>query len=111
MNALVSNRSLRFSKMIDGYEPLDQSQINGITWSSLSYQTERARKRHIFLQSYKLETYDENSRRTKMKKIVVKMNSVMVSVLSFMWSHTLRTDCNCQSSIHVVPPTRIIRYR
>nr|XP_019070290.1 NDR1/HIN1-like protein 6 [Solanum lycopersicum] len=78
--------------MIDGYEPLDQSQINGITWSSLSYQTERARKRHIFLQSYKLETYDENSRRTKMKKIVVKMNSVMVSVLSFMWSHTLRTD-------------------
>lgn len=82
-----------------------------IIWSSLSYRRERARKRHIFLQSYKLETYDDNSRRTKMKKIVVKVNSVMVSVLSFMWSHTLRPDCNCQSSILVVPPSRIIKYR
>ncbi|MCD7471303.1 hypothetical protein HAX54_011639 [Datura stramonium] len=77
-------------------------------WSSLSYRRERARKRHIFLQSYKLESYD-SSRRTKLKKIVVKVNSVMVSVSSFMWPHTLRPDCNCQSSIHVVPPTRIIR--
>lgn len=122
---------------IDGYESLDQSQLirreisdddddsdhrprtmkvqrttrtqlrSPMIWRSLSYRRERARKRHIFLQSYKLETYDDNSGRTRMKKIAVKMNSV----LSFMWSRTLRSDCNCQSSIRVVPSTRIIRYR
>ncbi|KAF3621099.1 hypothetical protein FXO38_16997 [Capsicum annuum] len=141
MNSLVSNTSLRLSKRVNGYEPLNQSQVidaeigdddehshrrpqnmtmkmrrstrmhrrSPVVWSSLSYKRERARKRHIFLQSYKLEPYD-NSRRNKLKKIVVKVNSIMVSVLSFMRSHTLGPDCNCQSSIHVVPPTRIISY-
>ncbi|CAN4103348.1 unnamed protein product [Withania somnifera] len=139
MNSLVSNTSLRYSRKVNGYDLLDQSQIleaevervtgddaddshcrpgnrtmkvqrstrtqrrSPIIWSCLSCRRERARKRHLFLQSYKLESYD-NSRRTKLKKIVVKVNSVMVSVLSFMWSHTLRPDCNCQSSIRVVPP-------
>ncbi|KAK4369263.1 hypothetical protein RND71_013055 [Anisodus tanguticus] len=104
-----SHQYRRRNRTIKQQRSTRKQQRSPIIWSSLSYRRERARKRHIFLQSYKLESYD-SSRRTKLKKIVVKVNSAMVSVLSFMWPHTLRPDCNSQSSIHVLPPTRIIRY-
>ncbi|OIT01257.1 hypothetical protein A4A49_52781 [Nicotiana attenuata] len=125
MNSLVRSRPLRFSRRIDGYEPLDQSQIgksgketeivcdddhsqyrrrnismklqrigtrkqqirSPIILRSLSYRRERARKRQIFLQSYKLESID-NSRTKILKKIVFKVNSAIVSVASFMWTLT-----------------------
>lgn len=82
-------------------------QRSPIMLSSFSYRRERARKRHIFLQSYKLES-SENLRNRKLKKFVVKMKSAMVSVLSFMRAHTMKS-CTSNSKISEASPARVIR--
>ncbi|CAH9091271.1 unnamed protein product [Cuscuta epithymum] len=80
MEALLKSSTLRFSRRADCYEPFDQIHIRteeerGGSWrtfsknqlrsrrsstavapSSLSYRRERARRRLVFLQSYKLES-------------------------------------------------------
>uniref|UniRef100_A0A0V0GMN7 Putative ovule protein n=1 Tax=Solanum chacoense TaxID=4108 RepID=A0A0V0GMN7_SOLCH len=111
MTSLVRNTPLRFSRRVDGYEPLDQPEStkasmqndedrshsvrrtimklkrsvkqrsSPIMLSSISYRRERARKRNIFLQSYKLES-SKNLRKKKLKKIVLKVKCAMISVFS-----------------------------
>ncbi|KAJ8527816.1 hypothetical protein K7X08_015267 [Anisodus acutangulus] len=79
-----------------------------IMLSSFSIRRERARKRHIFLQSYKLES-SEKLRNKRLKKIVLKVKSTMVSVLSFMRAHTMKSCTNSISGIGAVSPARVIR--
>lgn len=138
MTSLVRNTPLRFSRRVDRYEPLDQpksievpmrndedhshsgrrtimklrrsgkQRSSPVMLSSVSYRRERARKRHIFLQSYKLES-SEKLRNKKLKKMVLKVKSAMVSVLSFMRAHTMKSCNNSNSGIGAVSPARVIR--
>ncbi|MCD7462217.1 hypothetical protein HAX54_048013 [Datura stramonium] len=138
MTSLVLNTPLRFSRRVDRYEALDQpksievskgddedrshggrsiimklrrsgkqrSASSPIMLSSISYR----RKRNIFLHSYKLKTNSEKLRnRRKLKKIVVKVKSAMVSVLSFMRAHTMKSCTNSNSGIGAASPVRVIR--
>lgn len=79
-----------------------------IMLSSISYRRERARKRNIFLQSYKLES-SKNLRNKKLKKIVAKVKYAMVSVVSFMRAHTMKSCTNSNSGIGAVSPARVIK--
>ncbi|KAL0320293.1 UNVERIFIED_CONTAM: hypothetical protein Sradi_5290800 [Sesamum radiatum] len=80
--------------------------------SSWSYRRERARKRQIFLQTYKLGSISsrgkfEGSGR-KLKKMVVKVKLAMVSVLAFVRGGALRS-CESRSAIRAASPTRVVR--
>lgn len=82
---------------------------NNMMKNSLSYRNrrDRARKRQIFLQSYKLTSMDKTSRlysKTKNLKrvVVVKVKSLVVSLLS-----PLRF-CNSRSAINAALPTRVV---
>ncbi|KAL2252174.1 UNVERIFIED_CONTAM: hypothetical protein Sindi_0012100 [Sesamum indicum] len=80
--------------------------------SSWSYKRERARKRQIFLQTYKLGSISskgkfERSGR-KLKKMVVKVKSAMVSILAFVRGGALRS-CDSRSAIGAASPTRVVR--
>ncbi|KAL3353103.1 hypothetical protein AABB24_020876 [Solanum stoloniferum] len=137
MTSLVRNTPLHFSRRVDGYEPLDQpvcteasmqndedrshsvrrtimklkrsvKQSSPITLSSISYRRERARKRNIFLQSYKLES-SKNLRKKKLKKIVLKVKCAMISVFSFMRAHSIKSCTNSNSGIGGVSPARVIK--
>ncbi|GAA0156663.1 hypothetical protein LIER_14104 [Lithospermum erythrorhizon] len=110
MNTLVRNATLRLSHRLgDDFELLNQSMErsgdhydekgnNHVSRSkyhhqnqmnilrSVSYRLDRARKIHIFLQTYKLSSMDgsrKNARMKKnlMKKIVGKVNSMVVSIV------------------------------
>ena len=77
---------------------------------SFSYRRKRARQRQIFLRTYKLGSMD-SSRKSgvrKLKKFVVKVKTVVVSVLSFMRADTLKS-CNSGSAICASSPSRIAR--
>lgn len=135
MTSLIRNTPLRFSRRVDRYEPLDQpervdvstrydedrshsgrrtimklrrSGKQTIMLSSISYRMERARKRNIFLQSYKLES-SKNLRNKKLKKIVAKVKCAVVSVLCFMRAHTMKSCTNSNSAIGAVSPARVIK--
>ncbi|KAL0406183.1 UNVERIFIED_CONTAM: hypothetical protein Slati_3932200 [Sesamum latifolium] len=80
--------------------------------SSWSYRRERARKRQIFLQTYKLGSISsrgkfEGSGR-KLEKMVVKVKSAMISVLAFVRGGALRS-CESRSAIRAASPTRVVR--
>ncbi|XVF66857.1 hypothetical protein PTKIN_Ptkin10aG0072200 [Pterospermum kingtungense] len=133
MNTLVRNATSNFSRRVDGYELLDQNNetreenIGGghpyRTFSkkraqsmvaSLSYRRDRAKKRQIFLRSYKLSTVGDNwkqpktqSQSRKLKKMVVKVKTVAVSaVVSFMRIGSFKS-CNCRSGICAASPISI----
>lgn len=138
MTSLVRNTPLRFSRRVDGYEPLDQPECteasmqndedrshsvrrtimklkrsvkqrsSPIMLSSISYRRERARKRNIFLQSYKLES-SKNLRKKKLKKIVLKVKCAMISIFSFMRAHSIKSCTNYNSGIGAVSPARVIK--
>ncbi|VFQ93844.1 unnamed protein product [Cuscuta campestris] len=101
--------TLRFSRRSDCYEPLDQDQreeeeegrrswgtvpkkqvmrsrggsSRALGWGSLSYRRERARRRLVFLQSYKLQQ-EPRTRSEKLRKVVVgAVKSALVSIASF----------------------------
>ncbi|XVF01959.1 hypothetical protein REPUB_Repub04eG0134500 [Reevesia pubescens] len=127
MNTLVRNTTSNFSRIVDGYELLDQNNQSREenlgqyrTFSkkrspsmvaSFSYRRERAKKRQIFLRSYKLSAVDDSWKQTKtksrkLKKMVVKVKTVLVSVVSFMRIGSLKS-CNCRSAISAVAPISI----
>ncbi|KAK6774643.1 hypothetical protein RDI58_029882 [Solanum bulbocastanum] len=137
MTSLVRNTPLRFSRRVDRYEPLDQpestkasmqndedrshsvrrtimklrrsvKQSSPIMLSSISYRRERARKRNIFLQSYKLES-SKNLRNKKLKKIGLKVKCAMISIFSFMRAQTIKSCTNSNSGIGAVSPARVIK--
>lgn len=89
----------------------------GVMKSSFSSRRDRARKRSIFLQSYKLGNYSSmeettnNSRKSKTKKLkkaFVKVKSIVVSVLSYIGTDSLRS-CNSRSAISASLPTRVVK--
>ncbi|XAR68087.1 hypothetical protein NMG60_11003095 [Bertholletia excelsa] len=121
MNALVRSTTLHIRRRSDGYEPLDgRTELAGEgslgrksfsstkggqncdTASSLSYRRERAKQRQIFLRTYKLESsvsYAGKSGKSTSKnpnRAVVKVKSVVVSAVSFMWFSSFRS-CACGS--------------
>lgn len=157
METLVRNPTLRFSRRVEFYEPLNSTgngddqqlqvsfsrrksyrehkngdlnmfsrksmfsrpnsyrknqDINNILMlNSLSYKNrrERARRRQIFLQSYKLTSMEKTSRiRSKtenLKRVVVKIKSLAVSVLSFIRGGN---SCKSRSAINAALPTRVV---
>jgi hypothetical protein len=116
MNTLIRNATRSLNGGFDGYEPLDQSEedkhgrrelSHNVVQYSLSYKHDRAKKRQIFLKSYKLaplETLGRSSRPGKLKKMVVKVKKVVVSVVSFMRIGSLRPCSNCRLSIYTSSP-------
>ncbi|KAL2474568.1 Uncharacterized protein Adt_35304 [Abeliophyllum distichum] len=78
--------------------------------TSFSVRRERARKRHIFLQTYKLSSLHSRDkfRTRKLKKFAVKVKSVVVSLLSFMRGGALES-CNSRSAVCASSPTRVIK--
>lgn len=82
-----------------------------ITWTSLSYRRERARKRLIFLRGYKLQSSSVRSRTGRLRKVVVRlMKTALVKVVSFMRSSALGTCNNTRSGIRVIgSPARVLR--
>ncbi|OMP07857.1 hypothetical protein COLO4_06995 [Corchorus olitorius] len=128
MSFLVRNATSNFSRRVDGYELLDQIEEtreenlghHNRTFSkrraqsvvaSFSYRRDRARKRQIFLRSYKLSTVDDNwgrpkTRSDKAKNIVVKIKAVVISVVSLMRMGSFKS-CSCRSAICAAAPISI----
>ncbi|GMJ06419.1 hypothetical protein HRI_004311100 [Hibiscus trionum] len=121
MSSLVRNAAANFSRRVDGYELLDQSQGTKEETSgryrtfskrrSQSYRRDRARKRQIFLRSYKLSAVcDDRGRHEmkprKLKKVVLKVKKVVESLVSFMRIGSLKS-CNCRSAIYAAVPISI----
>ncbi|CAK9151350.1 unnamed protein product [Ilex paraguariensis] len=128
MTTLVRNTTRHFSRRCEGYGPLDHSAEANPEYghgrrtfsrrksstehpnkmTSLSYRRDRARKRHIFLQTYKLAYMDSSgkSRSRKLKKLAVKLKSAVVSVVSFIRLNSLRTF-NYRSAICASSPSSI----
>ncbi|KAK4420470.1 hypothetical protein Salat_1997400 [Sesamum alatum] len=81
--------------------------------SSWSYRRERARKRQIFLQTYKLGSISSRGKfqrsGRKLKKIVLKVKSAVVSILAFVRGGALRS-CESRSAIRAASPTRVVRF-
>ncbi|KAK8537227.1 hypothetical protein V6N13_042168 [Hibiscus sabdariffa] len=131
MNSLVRNATANFSRRADGYEPLDQSEepkegTSGqyrafskrrahSVLTSLSYRRDRAKKRLIFLRSYNLSAVGDGwgkpkaKPRRQLKKVVVKVKTVVVSLVSFMRIGSLKS-CNCRSAICAAVPISIKKY-
>ncbi|KAL6963415.1 hypothetical protein U1Q18_001499 [Sarracenia purpurea var. burkii] len=125
MNTLIRNTTLHFSRRsVDAYyQPVDQGGDDAgnenrggrRTFSrrksddrprnmttSLSFRRDRAKKRQIFLRTYKLASSEyspEKSRGRKLKKFAIKLKSVVVSVVSFVRFKSLLTSC-----CHISPP-------
>ena len=127
MNTIVRNATSNFSRRVDGYELLDQnnerrdenlgqyrtfSKRRGQSMvASFSYRRDRAKKRQIFLRSYKLSAVGDNweqpkTKSRKLKNMAVKVKTVVVSVMSFMRIGSLKS-CNCRSAICAAAPISI----
>ncbi|KAK1430694.1 hypothetical protein QVD17_13629 [Tagetes erecta] len=81
------------------------------TMSPVHERRDRARRRHIFLQGYELSKYATKEKlrsEIKLKKAMVKVKRMVVSVLSFVWVASLN-KCNSKSAIHVSSATPIHR--
>ncbi|GAA0148806.1 hypothetical protein LIER_08145 [Lithospermum erythrorhizon] len=124
MNTLVRNTTLGLSRRGDDYEPLDQSgddydekgsnyfsrpkyhhnknQMNIL--HSVSYRLDRARKRHVFLQTYKLSPMNSSRKSVKtngkLKKIVTKVTCLVSSIVR---------SCKSSSAICSTSPSRVMR--
>ncbi|KAH6825156.1 hypothetical protein C2S53_008702 [Perilla frutescens var. hirtella] len=130
MNAATSrNPTVRFSRMTEEYSyDADQARGGGRHnhgWrifstrrssqnlmTSWSYKRDRARKRQIFLQTYKLgyaSSGEKLLRSRKLKKMVVKVKSAVVSVLAFMRGGAFKS-CNSRSAIPAASPARVVKF-
>ncbi|KAE8664070.1 hypothetical protein F3Y22_tig00112857pilonHSYRG00230 [Hibiscus syriacus] len=125
MNSLVRNATANFSRRVDGYELLDRGEeTKEETWgqyrtfsrrraqsvvASLSYRRDRAKKRQIFLRSYKLSAVggDWGKPKTKptrkLKTMGIKVKTAVMSLVSFMRIGSLKS-CNCRSAISAAVP-------
>ncbi|KAG6398440.1 hypothetical protein SASPL_139900 [Salvia splendens] len=99
MNVAVSgNPTIRFSGVNEKFDYNAGARSGGCGWrifstwrsgqnlmNSWSYRRDRARKRRIFLQNYKLGYSDGEKllRSRKLKKVAVKAKSAVVSALEF----------------------------
>lgn len=125
MDAVSRNPTVRFSRMNDDYSYSTAARSGG-GWrifstrrsgqnlmTSWSYRRDRARKRQIFLQTYKLGYVSSDSdklmRSRKLKKMVVKVKSAAVAALAFVRGGALRS-CNSRSAIPATSPARVARF-
>ncbi|KAK9284784.1 hypothetical protein L1049_023961 [Liquidambar formosana] len=118
MNTLVRSTTFSLDRRFDAYEPLDQSGEMGAEensgWrtfskrnkeshkmiTSFSYRRDRARKRQIFLRTYKLGSVNTSEQSTsgKLKKVFGKVKTVVVTVVAFARIGSLRS-WNCRSAV------------
>ncbi|KAL8045321.1 hypothetical protein ABFS82_08G107600 [Erythranthe guttata] len=132
MNTFTRNSTVRLIGKDDSYEAEERRreahiQIHGwrifstsrnnqnmmMMTTSLSYRRDRARKRQIFLKTYKLgssiRSGDKLTRSRKLKKMVVKVKSAVLSVLSFMRGGALRS-CSSRSAIRASTPAPLVKF-
>ncbi|KAL7142167.1 hypothetical protein ABFS83_08G105700 [Erythranthe nasuta] len=131
MNTFTRNSTVRLIGKDDSYEAEEKRrerhiQIHGwrifstsrnnqsmMMMTSLSYRRDRARKRQIFLKTYKLgssiRSGDKLMRSRKLKKMVVKVKSAVLSVLSFMRGGALRS-CSSRSAIRASSPAPLVKF-
>ncbi|GAA0159326.1 hypothetical protein LIER_16131 [Lithospermum erythrorhizon] len=138
MNMLLRKSPVRrLSLRVDGYEPLDQSketsgdEYNDSQYSRLQntyqmyhhldqqsetihdvgYRLDRARKRHVFLQTYKL-SYMATPKRVRttrgLKRMVIRIRSVVISVISVMWAKIVKSGRSL-SALRTSSPARLMR--
>lgn len=127
MNTLVRSATTSLSRRLNGYEALDHycdafnrpENLGGRTpaskprnvhastthpagMASLGYRIAKAKQRQIFLQSYKLASRSKlrRSRSGKLKKVVVKVRTIVVSLVSFLRLGTSRS-CSSRSAISI----------
>ena len=81
----------------------EQPQYHNYMVHSLSYKRDRARKRRIFLKTYKLEKLGTPRPRKIRKMVVKKVKKAVVSVVSFMRLGSL-SPCSCRFSIYTSSP-------
>ncbi|KAI3465728.1 hypothetical protein Pfo_022391 [Paulownia fortunei] len=131
MDTVSRNPTVRFSRKAEEYSYEAESRREGHQnhgWrifstrrssqnlnhmmSSLSYRRDRARKRQIFLQTYKLGSISSRGKfmkSRKLKKMVVKVKSAAVSVLTFMRGGAWRS-CSSRSAIRASSPSRVVKF-
>ncbi|KAK8981677.1 hypothetical protein V6N11_028086 [Hibiscus sabdariffa] len=112
MSSLVRNAAANFSRRVDGYELLDQNdgakeetcgqyrtfskrRAQSVV-ASLSYRRDRARRRQIFLRSYKLSAVGDDwgrpkTKPRKLRKVVLKVKKVVESLVSLMRIGSLKS--------------------
>ncbi|KAL9382654.1 hypothetical protein Peur_025689 [Populus x canadensis] len=100
-----------FSSRLKGYQPLDRyDALHGDDPHDLGYRSARAKKRQVFLKSYRLASRTElrrrRSRSLKLKKVVVKVRMAVLSAVSFMRGNALKS-CNSKSSISASSPMQL----
>ncbi|KAJ8763805.1 hypothetical protein K2173_003587 [Erythroxylum novogranatense] len=126
MNSLVRSTTSTYSRRLNGYEPLhprhdglfslespsrkmfSKSRIEPqALLTSLSRRRARAKQRQLFLKSYRLSSGSKlkRSKSSKLKKVVVKVRTVVLSLVSFMRFGAFRS-CNARPAIHVSSPMR-----
>ncbi|KAG6738024.1 hypothetical protein POTOM_059560 [Populus tomentosa] len=95
-----------FSSGLKGYQPLDRYDDP----HDMGYRSARAKKRQVFLKSYRLASRTELRRRwsrsLKLKKVVVKVRMAVLSAVSFMRGNALKS-CNSKSSISASSPMQL----
>ncbi|KAG6385113.1 hypothetical protein SASPL_153940 [Salvia splendens] len=127
MNAAVSrNPTIRFSGVNEKFDYNAGSRSGGGGWrifskrqsgrnlmTSWSYRRDRARKRRIFLQTYKLGYFRSDGekllRSRKLKKVAVKAKSAVVSALEFVRGGAFRS-CNFRAAIQAASPHRSAKF-
>lgn len=118
-----------FDHGFKGYQILDRTETGGEengSWrtfsrrkrgpynmvTSLSYRQERAKKRQIFLQSYKLTTIDStlggSKNSYKLKRVMIKVKAVVVSIVSISRIGSWKS-CNSRSAICASSPTSVAK--
>ncbi|KAJ9177077.1 hypothetical protein P3X46_012329 [Hevea brasiliensis] len=122
MNTLVRSATTSLSRRLNGYEPLDHNydafnrpeNLGRLTASkprnvsahpgmaSFGYRVAKAKQRQMFLQSYKLASRSKlrRSRSGKLKKVVVKVRTIVVSLVSFLRLGASRS-CSSRSAISI----------
>lgn len=135
MNTIARTTTLsRLNRRFTAYEHLDKTSKQSRGWRAFStrrttvfgqvktqnYDTtmspvcnkrDRARSRHIFLQGYKLSMFSTKEKlrsKIKLKKAMVKVKTLMVSVLSFMQAASLN-KCNSKAAIAISSPSPVHR--
>ncbi|KAL1562432.1 hypothetical protein AAHA92_05011 [Salvia divinorum] len=120
-SAVSRNPTVRFSRMNEefgynagarsgGWRIFSTRRSGQNLMTSWSYRRDRARKRQIFLQTYKLGYVSSDGeklmRSRKLKKMAVKVKSAVVSALQFFRGGALRS-CNSRAAIPAVSPARV----
>ncbi|PSS19063.1 COBRA-like protein [Actinidia chinensis var. chinensis] len=117
MNTLARTTTLKFSRGSDSYELLDQtrqkSEKQRIMTTTFSLRGERAKKRQIFLSTYKLKmasmsvNQSGKSKSRMIKMVASKVKSVAASTAASFVRFNSLGSCKCRSAVCASSPIRI----